>query len=69
MAKPDFFRLLGCILMVTLIIVIAVKLSKQCSKSVHQMVVSSPTVQGFRDECPMGQFPNESGVCVPKGRS
>ena len=68
MAKPDFFRLLGCVLMVTLIIVIAVKLSKQCSKSVHQMVVSTP-VEGFGGECPMGQFANESGVCVPKGRS
>jgi hypothetical protein len=67
MAKPDFFRLLGCIVMVTLIIVIAVKLSKQCSKSVHQMVVSP--IDGFREECPMGQFANESGVCVPKGRS
>ena len=30
MAKPDLFRILGCIVMVTLILVIAVKLSKQC---------------------------------------
>jgi hypothetical protein len=30
MAKPDLFRILGCVVMVTLILVIAVKLSKQC---------------------------------------
>jgi hypothetical protein len=45
MAKPDLFRIFGCIVMVSLIIVIAVKLSKQCMPRVttppRKMVGSS----------------------------
>ena len=32
MAKPDVFRILGCVALVTLILVIAVKMSKQCMR-------------------------------------
>jgi hypothetical protein len=49
MAKTDFFKLLGCAVMVSLIAVIAVKLAKQ---------------EGFRGVCPEGQVPDQSGKCV-----
>lgn len=58
MAKTDFFRLLGCIVMLTLILVIAVKLSKQC------MYLPLEGFEGFRGVCPAGKAPNQSGTCV-----
>ena len=57
MAKTDFFRLLGCVVLLTLILVIAVKLSKQC------MYVPLEG-EGFRGVCPAGKVPNQSGTCV-----
>ena len=56
MAKTDFFRLLGCLVMLTLILVIAVKLSKQCMLPLED--------EGFRGVCPAGKAPNQSGTCV-----
>jgi len=43
MAKPDLFRVLGCVVMVTLILVIAVKLSKQCMHAVPKLQKASPS--------------------------
>jgi hypothetical protein len=68
MAKPDVFRMLGCIVMITLILVIAVKLSKQCM--VHPPMVStaskkSPTPSGTPIACAEGYKPNQNGFCMP----
>jgi hypothetical protein len=65
MAKPDMFRILGCIVMVTLILVIAVKLSKQC---MVQPPMSTPSVtpsSSSTPACKAGYTPNENGFCMP----
>jgi hypothetical protein len=71
MAKPDMFRILGCIVMVTLILVIAVKLSKQC---MVQPPMSTPSVTASSSStpsgsstpaCKAGYTPNENGFCMP----
>ena len=61
MAKTDFFRLLGCLVMLTLILVIAVKLSKQC---MYLPLEGFEGFEGFRGVCPAGKVPNQSGTCV-----
>ena len=78
MAKPDLFRILGCVVMVTLILVIAVKLSKQCmpvqngrkgspSASATASATATPsyppTKQGHM-VCEAGFTLNEDGLCV-----
>jgi len=65
MVKPDVFRILGCVAMVTLIFVIAVKLSKQCIK--HPKVsasASSSTSSKADGACKAGFTADESGFCV-----
>lgn len=75
MAKPDVFRILGCVVMVTLIVVIAVKLAKQCTTHESPSASASPTasatpkaeypghVQG-RGVCQAGFRPDQNGNCV-----
>lgn len=72
MAKPDMFRILGCIVMVTLILVIAVKLSKQCmvhppmSASATATATPSPSATpGAHGVCGSGYRPDHNGMCVP----
>lgn len=68
MAKPDVFRMLGCIVMVTLILVIAVKLSKQCMVQPPMSSTSSGrsfTPSGTPAACGAGYTPNENGFCMP----
>lgn len=69
MAKPDVFRILGCVAMVTLIFVIAVKLSKQCIK--HPKVSASASASASASPsskmdgaCKAGFTADESGFCV-----
>lgn len=77
MAKPDLFRVLGCVVMVTLILVIAVKLSKQCMPSagpaVHKAPKAStsatptpgyPSTQQGHGICEAGFRPDQNGFCV-----
>ena len=65
MAKPDVFRILGCVAMVTLIFVIAVKLSKQCMK--HPPSASSASgspSSNAHAACKAGFTADQSGFCV-----
>ena len=76
MAKPDLFRVLGCVVMVTLILVIAVKLSQQCTPKTAPIAVknapsatATPTpeyasVKQGHGVCGAGFRPDENGVCV-----
>lgn len=80
MAKPDLFRIFGCIVMVTLIIVIAVKLSKQCmprvsmpprklgSPSPSPSATASATPRHSEKQahgvCKAGFRPDQNGFCV-----
>jgi hypothetical protein len=74
MAKPDLFRMFGCVVMVTLIIVIAVKLSKQCMPA-SGSASGSPSAKAYskekyseqgkgQDVCEAGFRPDENGFCV-----
>jgi len=80
MAKPDLFRVLGCVVMVTLILVIAVKLSKQCVSSAHVHSAPKaprgspstsatptpeyPSVKQGHGICESGFRPDQNGFCV-----
>jgi hypothetical protein len=78
MAKPDLFRVLGCVVMVTLILVIAVKLSKQCMHAVPKLQKASPSttsaspssaldypsVKQGHGVCEAGFRPDQNGFCV-----
>jgi hypothetical protein len=78
MAKPDLFRVLGCVVMVTLILVIAVKLSKQCitvqqarkgSSSASpspspSATPSYPPMKNGNGVCEAGFKPDHNGLCV-----
>jgi hypothetical protein len=67
MAKPDMFRILGCIVMVTLILVIAVKLSKQCMVQPPMSTPSGSSTPSSSSTpaCKAGYTPNENGFCMP----
>ena len=69
MAKPDMFRILGCIVMVTLILVIAVKLSKQCMvqppTASATASASASATPGAHGVCGSGYRPDHDGMCVP----
>ena len=67
MAKPDMFRILGCIVMVTLILVIAVKLSKQCmvQPPTASAMPSPSATPGAHGVCGSGYRPDHDGMCVP----
>lgn len=62
MAKPDVFRMLGCVAMVTLIFVIAVKLSKQCMA--HPPSRGSPQSAQGEEGCMAGYTPDKNGFCI-----
>lgn len=78
MAKPDLFRVLGCVVMVTLILVIAVKLSKQCMYARPKPVKTTlstttpsasatsdyPSVKQGHGVCEAGFRPDQNGFCV-----
>ena len=66
MAKPDVFRILGCVAMVTLTFVIAVKLSKQCMAHPppSPSSVSRLSAQGEESECMAGFTLDKKGFCV-----
>ena len=77
MAKPDLFRILGCIVMVTLILVIAVKLSKQCMISAKAVNSASPHAKSgsprslsatpatqAHSECQSGYKVDQNGFCI-----
>jgi hypothetical protein len=77
MAKPDLFRILGCIVMVTLILVIAVKLSKQCmtrgkavnsvsphAKSASPRSLSATPGTQAQSECQSGYRVGQNGFCI-----
>jgi hypothetical protein len=70
MAKPDLFRILGCIVMVTLILVIAVKLSKQCMTSAKAVNSASPRplsatpATQAQSECQSGYKVDQNGFCI-----
>jgi hypothetical protein len=69
MAKPDLFRILGCVALVTLILVIAVKMSKQCMRipaaPVKARGSASPSSSRQGDgACKDGFRPDENGFCV-----
>jgi hypothetical protein len=76
MAKPDVFRILGCVVLVTLIIVIAVKMAQQCtthaspsasSAASASSPVSAPAPakgDSARGVCPAGFRPDQNGRCV-----
>jgi hypothetical protein len=66
MAKPDVFRMLGCVAMVTLIFVIAVKLSKQCMAHPppSPSSVSRPSVEAEESECMAGFTLDKNGFCI-----
>jgi hypothetical protein len=67
MAKPDLFRILGCVALLTLIFVIAVKMSKQCMRipasgsPATATATASPSAKGA---CKAGFTVNEHGFCV-----
>ena len=68
MAKPDLFRILGCVALLTLIFVIAVKMSKQCMR----IPASSPSAKAAtasgtppsKGACKAGFTTDEHGFCV-----
>ncbi len=69
MAKPDLFRILGCVALLTLIFVIAVKMSKQCMR----IPASSPGSGSpgspapgtpSKGACKAGFTTDEHGFCV-----
>lgn len=75
MAKPDLFRILGCVVMVTLILVIAVKLSKQCMPPVPKVQKApkgspspsashTPSAKQSHGVCEAGFRPDQNGFCV-----
>lgn len=68
MAKPDVFRILGCVAMVTLIFVIAVKLSKQCMAHPPPRssapTSSTPSARGEESECSAGFTLDKNGFCI-----
>jgi len=71
MAKPDLFRILGCVVMVTLILVIAVKLSKQCMKrapptqsATPRANSATPAAKQAHGVCQSGYRPDQNGFCV-----
>ena len=75
MAKPDVFRMLGCVALVTLILVIAVKMSKQCmripgpvavkgSVSLSPSPSASPSALQADRGCKDGFQRDEHGFCV-----
>jgi len=77
MAKPDLFRILGCIVMVTLILVIAVKLSKQCMAPAKAVNSASPHAKSgsprslsvtpgtqAQSECQSGYKVDQNGFCI-----
>ena len=67
MAKPDLFRMFGCVVMVTLIIVIAVKLSKQCMPSVRKTASLTPKpAHGGSPEAGKGQMDRSSSPSAKK---
>jgi len=76
MAKPDLFRILGCVALLTLIFVIAVKMSKQCMRipaSGSATAATAATATGTttaaaspsaKGTCKSGFTVNEHGFCV-----
>lgn len=60
--KPDLFRILACVAMVTLILVIAVKLSKQ-TVSQSPSPSPSPSSKVNRDSLPSTPVIQAHGVC------
>ena len=77
MAKPDLFRILGCVALLTLIFVIAVKMSKQCMRipaSGSATTAATATATGTtaaasaspsaKGTCKSGFTVNEHGFCV-----
>jgi hypothetical protein len=76
MAKPDLFRILGCVVLVTLTLVIAVKMSKQCMK-IPPSISSTPHANSgstrslsatpgtqAHSECQSGFRPDQNGFCI-----
>lgn len=70
MAKPDLFRILGCVALLTLIFVIAVKMSKQCMRIPASSPARAPgpgspgSGTPSKGACKAGFTTDEHGFCV-----